>query len=131
MGYQPAQSGFTKLRFQIKNLQQSAKADVLTDHHAEFEDLGIIEFNAKPFEEAFINGVVVHRQHLGVFDRHLLTRCEVSTLELWFVEACNFLFSEPFFHRRWKSCVESGETVIEPGDLEADQFFQIRLDDAA
>ena len=59
----------TNLGFQIECGKQATKADELTDHHAEFEDLLVGELGSHSVKKSIIHTMVIGGQSFGVFQR--------------------------------------------------------------
>ena len=65
----------TYLRVGVKHAQQPAKGDVIPDHDAEFDDLGVGKMLLEPDKElVVINRVIVNGQLLGKPEGALLAR---------------------------------------------------------
>jgi len=69
LGFKHPSGHVTDPRLKVQSGEQPTKADELTNHHAEFEDLLIAELGSHSVKKSIIHTMVVVRQPFGIFQR--------------------------------------------------------------
>ena len=115
----------------VEHAQQTPKSDIKADDDAQLDNLGVGEMLLEADEElVVINRIMVDGQLLGVSDGALFTRAKGRAVLVVF-ELGDFFFGQSFLHHRCIAKTLSKQTPVQVGDLDADQLFELRLEDTA
>ena len=105
-----------------RDYEQTAKRDVLADHHPELGDLGIREVLAQLGHERRVDPAEIRGELLSEADRETISWLEAA-LSFRKVDLGDRVFVETLTRRRRVAGEQSGVAVVQGRDLEARQLL--------